>query len=285
MLLPDKNIKLDNYVFSAQDFAETPCWVTKALTDRVSFEGNIYEPAAGTGLMARVLADETGLPVFETDIVGTEDDFLEYSPPQDKCPSNIITNPPWSGKHADLFVERALATAKCKVAMLLPIIFLVGSKRQRNIFSYKPPQHIFIFSDRVGLRDPDTKKSWGGARVMWLVWDKLETKTTFEWIVNPSGRLEEERRAKEVDESIEEDTVPIASVSEGSKRCTVCKEVKAFQEFHCDKRGADGLYAQCKQCKSRVDREQYVKSLSKKRATSSKVRAGYEIAKYLDLID
>src|SRR3954465_7166975 len=85
------------------DFFPTPEWATEALMDNERFEGEIWDPACGDGMMARVLASREN-PVIATDLYdrgfGTAGiDFLG----SDTQADNIITNPPYNA--AEGFVK------------------------------------------------------------------------------------------------------------------------------------------------------------------------------------
>lgn len=102
------------------DLYETPEWCTRVLLRHFSF-GKIWEPAAGRGAMARVLAED-GADVAMSDLRGDsygipQIDFLAH---RDPVARDIITNPPYS--HADEFVRHALKLTEQSgnwVAMLL----------------------------------------------------------------------------------------------------------------------------------------------------------------------
>jgi hypothetical protein len=99
-----------------RDAYETPAWVTLALIPHLPWQpGQVWEPAAGSGLMVEALM-RAGLDVASSDIADG-DDFLHMS----KLPgcNAIITNPPYT--LAQEFIEHALEITKPDglVAMLL----------------------------------------------------------------------------------------------------------------------------------------------------------------------
>src|SRR5262245_6456443 len=88
------------------DFYETPEWVTEALLPHlhpIDENGSIWEPAAGSGKMVRVLTQSR--IVWGSDI-SWGDDFLTSLIRPANCITAIITNPPY-GK-AEEFICRAL---------------------------------------------------------------------------------------------------------------------------------------------------------------------------------
>jgi hypothetical protein len=100
------------YERKLNDSYETPEWVTLALCPHIEPRPQqIWEPAAGTGKIARALCS-AGFQVVESDIESGQD-FLTTTEGLAPC---IITNPPYG--LAEQFIEHALGLAEF-VAMLL----------------------------------------------------------------------------------------------------------------------------------------------------------------------
>ena len=97
-----------------RDCYETPEWVTRALLPHLGNIKSVWEPAAGSGKMARVL-QAAGLQVLSTDISAGQDFLLADKQSVDA----IVTNPPYTS--AAMFIEHALRLMNGggKVAMLL----------------------------------------------------------------------------------------------------------------------------------------------------------------------
>lgn len=122
----------------------TPPWVTRTLLDALPLElmsnFEAWEPAAGSGLMARELARH--FPVLATDLapdarqvhaVG-QLDFLASTGPSGHRPLAIITNPPYgtASRTALAFLAHALHLAARRnglVALLLPFEFDAAASR------------------------------------------------------------------------------------------------------------------------------------------------------------
>jgi hypothetical protein len=159
-----------------RDFHPTPKHVTEALIARERFRGLILEPASGDGAIIRALR-KAGYDVAGTDIVeGT--DFLKTRKPV----ANVVTNPPYSEGLADKFCRHALAIAKRKVAMLLPMWFLGGVQRH-DLFTQQPLRAIYIFSRRPTFGPlQDSHTPFGN---FWAVWEKgYKGKPRIEWILD-----------------------------------------------------------------------------------------------------
>lgn len=151
------------------DYYPTPPEATRALLDRVSFHGNVWEPACGDGAICRVL-EEYGYPVIATDLIDRGygeggHDFLASPLTAD----NIITNPPFSLGEA--FVRRSLEKTTGKVAMLCKLAFLEGAKR-KGMFETTPLEEVLVFSKRLSMtRNGEKMKNSGMIAFAWFVWD------------------------------------------------------------------------------------------------------------------
>lgn len=154
------------------DFYATPPEATRALLAVESFEGTILEPACGDGAISEVL-EATGHAVRSTDLIdhGYGDDngwdFLGIGYPYHA--DNIITNPPF--KLTEQFIERSLQHTSRKVAMLLKLGFLEGSKRSR-LLRKTPLAKVWVFAERLTFRIPDREKQGNGMLAFcWAVFD------------------------------------------------------------------------------------------------------------------
>ena len=153
------------------DFFPTPRWATFALIDNEKFDGEIWDPACGDGVMARVLA-ETGNPVVGTDLYDrgfgeAGHDFLTAT----RTAVNIVTNPPYNC--AEGFVAQGLNLATNKFALLLRLAFLEGANRAATIFTRTPPARVWVFSERITFYMKGTKTAGSGTTAYaWFVWDK-----------------------------------------------------------------------------------------------------------------
>lgn len=166
------------------DFYPTNPLATRALLDRESFEGTIWEPACGDGAISEVLK-QRGYFVESTDLIDRGygvpriDFLMEY---RSLC-DNIITNPPF--KHVFEFALKALELHPKKVAMLFKLQFLESIER-RILFKNFPPKRVWVFSERVPMRRGRQATDEDAAGMMcfiWIVWDKTHTgPTELGWI-------------------------------------------------------------------------------------------------------
>src|SRR6516225_1976547 len=148
------------YERKERDLYETPAWVTEALLPHLPECRIIWEPAAGSGKMSRVLEGFAGT-VISSDIAEGQD-FLAADGFDGDA---IITNPPY--EQATEFIERALSltAAKGVVAMLLRTDF-DHAKRRQHLFSEHPAfakklvltKRIKWFED--GTSQPSFNHSW-----------------------------------------------------------------------------------------------------------------------------
>lgn len=174
------------------DFFPTPPWATRALFEHVApfASGVVWEPAAGEGHMAAVLAERFD-DVWRTDVfdygglnevgsfVGDGADVAAAPYPQ---PDWIITNPPF--RLAVEFFERAIREARCGVALLVRTSWLEGGDRYNRIFAKTPPTYVGVFAERVpmvkGRWDPEASTA---TSYVWMVWHKpLDGEARCVWI-------------------------------------------------------------------------------------------------------
>lgn len=167
---------------SLDDFP-TPPWATRALIEIVLGYTSLknftaWEPAAGRGIMAEVLAEyfqgvhgsdvhDYGKGYSVGTFVGQGPDRAEWDP---WGLDWVITNPPFN--LAVEFAERALQEAEVGVALLLRANWTEGVERYERIFRRRPPTTIAYFVERVpmvrGRWDPDASTATAYA---WFVWD------------------------------------------------------------------------------------------------------------------
>jgi hypothetical protein len=149
------------YARAAFDQYETPEWVTAALLPRIPKGSLIWEPACGSGKMARVLNAH-----YATDIQ-TGTDFLTcFSRDADA----IITNPPYG--LATEFILRALALMepeKGMVAMLLRTDFDHAKSRRRLFADHPAFAEKLVLTKRIRwFEDSKLSSSFNHA---WFIWD------------------------------------------------------------------------------------------------------------------
>lgn len=162
---------MDNY--------PTPDIAVLALLERESFDGVVWEPACGSGNIARHFPDCIATDIRHNNIYGeTGIDFLS----ERRSVDHIITNPPY--RLAQQFVEHSLKCANGKVAMLCKLAFLEGKARY-SLFQEHPIKTVYVFSKRLPLtKEGDTRKQSSMIPFAWFVWEKgFKGKTTVEWIL------------------------------------------------------------------------------------------------------
>lgn len=152
---------------SGRNDQSTPPEVTRALLDRVSFTGDIWECACGRGRMAKVIRNY-GYNVSATDkyFGKSRVDFLDAGPKVD----NIITNPPFD--LAEDLIHACYPRVRRKIALFLRLAFLEGTNRFDRLFTKYPLSHVLVFSPRVGLMKPlPGKKPVKAVAYAWYIWD------------------------------------------------------------------------------------------------------------------
>lgn len=162
---------MDNY--------PTPDIATLSLLEREKFDGVVWEPACGSGNIARHFPNCIASDVRHNDIYGEKGvDFLK----EIRKVNHIVTNPPY--RLAQQFVEHALSCVDSKVAMLCKLAFLEGKARY-SLFNQHPIKTVYVFSKRLPLtKEGDNRKQSSMIPFAWFVWEKgYAGKTTIEWIL------------------------------------------------------------------------------------------------------
>lgn len=166
----------------ADDWYQEPRWVSERLFEAESFRGAICDPACG-GCNIVLSAMDAAPNVFAMDIIQrnpaigiTVQDWLAY----DGDPfDNIVSNPPFklcddrkTGTHP--FVEKCLAKATRKVALLLPANWIQGDKRSRWI-ERTPLRRVWFISPRPSMPPGEVVAAGlapgnGTTDYAWFVW-------------------------------------------------------------------------------------------------------------------
>ena len=141
------------------------------------FSGNIWEPCAGTGVMAEVLRSKYTVLASTLNPNGSSDyrygvagdvNFLKI---KNGFAGDIVTNPPFN--IAEDTIRHAISHAPRKLAMLLNIRVLGSRKRKEGLFAEHPPKRIWVFCDRPSMYPAD----WDGPRgtttetFSWWIWE------------------------------------------------------------------------------------------------------------------
>jgi hypothetical protein len=171
----DKAAQVGSHTYAerAADCYETPTCAVEALLRVEQLPHAIWEPACGSGNIARVL-EAAGHEVIATDLY----DYGYGKPGIDflngrfvKISTAIVTNPPY--QHAQKFVEKAL-TLSPLVVMLLRLAFL-ESERRRDILENAGLARIHVFRNRLPMLH---RRGWTGPKASsaipfcWMVWQR-----------------------------------------------------------------------------------------------------------------
>lgn len=181
---------------SLDDFP-TPPWATRALCEWIKTQQDwtnsqtCREPAANRGHMVKPLREYFGdveaSDIFDYGVGFPVQDYLFGPPP--RAMDWTVTNPPF--RLAEQFIERALETSLCGVAVIVRSAFLEGVGRYRGLFNVTPPTDVLQFSERVVMHKGKlSAKGSTATAYCWLVWRKGETGTRFHWIAPSRKKLE-----------------------------------------------------------------------------------------------
>lgn len=155
------------YERKANDCYETPAWVTEALLPHVPARvSSVWEPACGSGKMARALSEGRHFVVRHTDIDSGTDFLVENS----RCGADaIITNPPYD-KAAE-FIEHALNLTACDgvVAMLLRTDFDHAKTRKALFADHSAFAKKIVLTKRIVWFEP--AKASPSFNHAWFIWD------------------------------------------------------------------------------------------------------------------
>lgn len=194
---------------SLDDFP-TPPWATRALTEFLTNEGfdlaetSCREPAANRGHMVTPLR-EAFATVEAADVhdYGAGFPIADYLFGLNPTPVDwTITNPPF--RLAEQFIERALATSRVGVAVILRTSFVEGQDRCVDLYLPTPPAFVLQHSERVGMfkgrlmrlgtkyldAKGEERSASTATSYCWFVWIRGENDTRLRWIAPCRKRLE-----------------------------------------------------------------------------------------------
>lgn len=166
------------------DYYSTDPDSVRALLAAEKFNTNILEPACGGGAISETLK-QASYCVKSSDLVprgyGEVKDFFKI----DNWEGDIVTNPPYT--EALEFVLHALKITQkgAKIAMLLRLQFLEGSKRYLKLFKTDPPKYVYLFVKRQKCFKNGILELVGGSAVAyaWFVWLKgSKTEPILRWL-------------------------------------------------------------------------------------------------------
>lgn len=163
---------------NSMDNYPTPEIAVIELLKRETFPGLVWEPACGSGNIAKFFDNCMASDIRKNNIYGEGGvDFLFENRKVD-C---VVTNPPY--RYAQKFVEQALFCTNKKVAMLLKLVFLESISRYA-LFQESPLKTVYVFSKRLPLtKEGDNRKQSSMLAFAWFVWEHgYKGKPVIEWI-------------------------------------------------------------------------------------------------------
>jgi hypothetical protein len=156
----------------ANDWYVEPEWCSARLFQIEKFQGEIKDPACGSGRIVKS-ALAAGLEARGTDLIDrgfglANVDFLETN----SRAANIVSNPPFG--IAEAFVAHALELAERKVAILLPANWVQGQKRSRWLRT-TPLYRVYFICPRPSMPPGHViaeggKPGNGTTDYCWMVW-------------------------------------------------------------------------------------------------------------------
>lgn len=165
---------------SDDDFYATPEHAIREMINRITFEGDIWEPSCGDGAISKILK-EKGYNVYSTDLVdrGYGDAHFDFMKSLEPC-ENIVTNPPFN--ISTKYTLHALRLASKKVVMFNKLSFLEGKERRDKLFSQNYLKSVYVFGERVSFTKVGAKAG-GMLAFAWYEFDKsYQGKPSIEWI-------------------------------------------------------------------------------------------------------
>ena len=155
-----------------------------------TFNHFVLEPFCGIGSISEVLK-KYGYEVESYDIVdrgyGKVGDFFEVDFEQGWY--DIVSNPPYTENLTDI-INRCISLCHSKVALLMPLRYLSGAERYREIYQINPPARIYVYQERIGIAmngDFEKYNDPGANREIyaWYIWQKDYTGVTeLHWLHN-----------------------------------------------------------------------------------------------------
>ena len=157
------------------DFYVEPAWCSERLFAVEPFVGLIWDPAAGSGTIARA-ARAVGLSNFTSDIAEhgyrPRQDFLIAPAPA--AVFSIVTNPPF--RLARAFVERALTLGAVKTAIIFPTARLNSARWLKPL----PLAKSYLLTPRPSMPPGEVigrgeKPGGGKTDFCWLLFDRTHS--------------------------------------------------------------------------------------------------------------
>lgn len=166
------------------DFYQTPKSLTQEILKKefIPSKWDILEPCCGDGAIVDVLMETLPNRLRYFDIQNSGQDFLQYN----EHHNVLLTNPPFG--LANEFILHAKEIIFNKIIMLLPLSYLQGQERWRNLWQDEvfPLRSVYVLTRYPLLTDTirdDGKFKTGMMAYAWYVWDKsYEGRPQIKWL-------------------------------------------------------------------------------------------------------
>lgn len=186
---------------------------TADLLGEEEFYHYVLEPFCGVGTMSEVLKGH-GHEVLSYDIVdrgyGEVGDF--FSVDFEKRKYDIVSNPPYDEYLADI-VARCVELCHNKVALLMPLRYLSGQDRYKEIYKKYPPVRVYVYLERINIAQGADFERFNDAGAnmeiyAWYIWERGYKGTTeLKWISNQKAvtkkTLKNTAKVKELKEQVD----------------------------------------------------------------------------------
>ncbi len=159
---------------SELDYYGTDPKTIDSLLRRETFSHTVWEPCAGHHNIVNRLV-ESGYEVRASDIInydGHAHEILDFLTNTSSWEHDIVTNPPFC--LAEEFVLKSLETMRegSKLALLLRLQFLEGTRRYESIFRENPPCRVYVFPSRQVCSKTDDFTEGSAIAFAWFIWEK-----------------------------------------------------------------------------------------------------------------
>lgn len=171
------------------DFYATHPSCTADILSKEKFHQKILEPFCGVGSMSEVIK-RFDYDVMSYDIIdrgyGLVGDFFSINIPKGEY--DIVSNPPY--ENLICIIQRCLDICKNKVALLMPLRYLSGRKRYKEIYNIHPPKYVYVYNERICIAKRADFKTYNDAGAnleiyAWYIWQKgYKGATELRWISN-----------------------------------------------------------------------------------------------------
>jgi hypothetical protein len=172
----------DAYECAANDFYETPRWVSEMLLDTMRLRGVVWEPCGGRGAVAKVIAD-AGYRVVASDLVAYDNAVFPVASSVDALGAplppgarSVVTNPPYGKFLLPKLVRHWLGLLEPvggQLALLLRVLW--GESKGGQVLTtrhvaysgkLKTPRRIQWYEGSALDKRKSTKEEHA-----WFIWD------------------------------------------------------------------------------------------------------------------